>query len=122
VAWPGQLKPSAAETVFATAMSHHDWVVFVFGAFNALRIVSYLPQIRCVANDRHGASAISYLTWSIWTGANVSTSLYAALLLDDPWLTLIHAVNAVCCVVVVLLTVRQRRRFRGARRAEASMA
>jgi hypothetical protein len=103
-------------------MTDHDWVVFVFGAFNALRIVSYLPQILCVANDRHGASAISYLTWSIWIGANASTSLYAWMLLGDRWLTLIHAVNAACCVVVVLLTVRQRRRFRGARRADASMA
>ena len=103
-------------------MTHQDWVVLAFGAFNALRIVSYLPQIRCVANDRHGASAISYLTWSIWTGANASTALYAWLLLDDLWLTLIHVVNTACCIVVILLTVRQRRRFHRALRTDASMA
>jgi hypothetical protein len=103
-------------------MTDHDWVVVVFAVFNALRIVSYLPQIRCVANDHHGASAISCLTWSIWIGANASTSLYAWMLLGDRWLTVIHAIYAACCVTVVLLTLRQRRRFRAARRADASMA
>ena len=56
MAWPAPSKPLAAEPANAAAMNHQDLVVFVFGAFNALRIVSYLPQIQCVANDCNGGA------------------------------------------------------------------
>ena len=46
----------------------------VFYAFNALRLGAYLPQIIRVANDKDGAKAISYTTWSVWIGANGSTA------------------------------------------------
>ena len=55
----------------------------LFTAFSGLRIFSYLPQIRRVARDTNGASAISYSTWALWTGANIATALYALTNLGD---------------------------------------
>jgi hypothetical protein len=54
-----------------------------FAAFSGLRIFSYIPQILRIANDRNGASAISYPTWVLWTGSNASTAAYATTNLGD---------------------------------------
>ena len=82
----------------------------LFTVFSLLRIVSYLPQIRAVAIDANGATAISYLTWSLWTGANIATALYAAINLHDFLLSAVSVVYAACCIAVILLTALQRRR------------
>jgi hypothetical protein len=91
----------------------------VFSAFNLLRLVSYVPQIVCVARDGNGASAISYTTWGIWIGANSSTAAYALVNLGDPWLAAINGVNAICCTTVFGLAVWKRRcwRLQATRRA-----
>jgi hypothetical protein len=84
----------------------------LFTVFSSLRIISYLPQIRTVALDANGATAISYSTWSLWTGANVATALYAAINLHDLFLSVVSAIYAACCIVVILLTALKRRRLR----------
>jgi hypothetical protein len=95
-----------------------DLTLTAFSFFNALRIVSYLPQILRVARDRSGATAISYSTWSMWTCANLSTGAYAIVNLQDAWLAVVSLVNAAGCLAVILLTLWKRRRFR--RRAGGS--
>jgi DMSO reductase anchor subunit len=80
----------------------------LFAAFSGLRIFSYLPQIRRVALDRNGATAISYATWALWTGSNVATALYALANLGDVCLALVSTVNAVCCLTVIALTAMKR--------------
>lgn len=85
----------------------------LFALFSGLRIVSYIPQIRRVATDMNGASAISYATWGMWTGANLATALYAAVNLGDAYLATVSALYACCCVIVIVLTVLKRRRLRG---------
>jgi hypothetical protein len=99
-------------------LSHFAFLAFA--AFSALRIVSYLPQIYRVAADSNGATAISYSTWGMWTGANVATALYAGVNLNDLYLAAVSVVYATCCVVVIVLTLVKRRRFLSAGRAEAS--
>ena len=69
---------------------------------------SYLPQIYRVAHDPNGASAISYATWSLWTGANLATALYAFANLGDLYLAGVSTVYAACCVAVIGLTVAKR--------------
>ena len=79
-----------------------------FAAFSGLRTISYVPQIARIAKDRNGASAISYPTWLLWTGAHASTGLYAVTNLNDIWLAVGSAVYALCCVVVIALTAFKR--------------
>src|SRR5262245_41016960 len=79
-----------------------------FAAFSGLRTISYVPQIIRIAKDRSGASAISYPTWLLWTGANVTTAMYAATNLNDAWLAFVSSIYAVCCIVVIALTAIKR--------------
>jgi hypothetical protein len=83
--------------------------LLLFTAFSGLRMFSYLPQIRRVARDTNGASAISYSTWALWTGANIATALYALANLGDVYLAFVSAVYAGCCVTVIVLTMLKRR-------------
>ena len=83
----------------------------LFTVFSSLRIVSYLPQIRRVVLDGNGATAISYSTWGLWTGANIATALYAAFNLHDLYLSAVSAIYAICCIVVILLTMLKRQRL-----------
>jgi hypothetical protein len=86
----------------------------LFAGFSSLRMVSYLPQIYRVAVDGSGASAISYSTWGLWVGANITTALYAFNNLGDPYLGWVSLVYAGCCIAVILLTMAKRRRYRSA--------
>jgi hypothetical protein len=83
--------------------------LLLFTAFSGLRMFSYLPQIRRVARDTNGASAISYSTWVLWTGANIATALYALANLGDVYLAFVSAVYAGCCITVIVLTMLKRR-------------
>jgi hypothetical protein len=81
----------------------------LFAAFSSIRIFSYVPQIRRVAADAHGASAISYSTWGLWAVANVATSAYALVNLGDTYLAAVSALYAACCLTVIGLTAAKRR-------------
>lgn len=94
--------------------------ILAFAVFSALRVVSYVPQIRKVARDQNGASAISYATWGLWTCANTATASYAAVNLQDIYLSTVSGLYAFCCVVVIGITMHKRKQFqpsRAARRA-----
>jgi hypothetical protein len=84
----------------------------IFTILSSLRVVSYLPQIAKIAADRNGASAISFSTWGLWTGANVATFLYAAVNLRDPYLSGVSAIYAICCMIVIIITMKKRRAWR----------
>lgn len=94
-----------------------DPVAVLFGLFNGLRLVSYLPQIVAVARDRNGARSISFSCWSIWIGANASTAGYAGLRLGDPAMAAVGSFNAICCATVLVLALCKRA---AARRAAAA--
>jgi hypothetical protein len=91
-------------------MTLAESTLLVFTAFSGLRLISYLPQIHKVARDTNGASAISYSTWTLWTGSHVSTGLYAGINLGDRVLALASALYAVCCVAVIATTAIKRYR------------
>jgi hypothetical protein len=87
----------------------------LFATFSTLRSFSYLPQIHRVAIDNNGASANSYSTWTLWTGANVATAFYAVVNLHDVYLATVSVIYTVCCVVVIVLTIIKRRRHHSRR-------
>lgn len=91
-------------------MTLAEATLLAFTAFSGLRLISYLPQIHKVARDTNGASAISYSTWTLWTGSHVSTGLYAGINLGDRVLALASALYALCCVAVIAMTAIKRYR------------
>ena len=97
-----------------------DYVALSFGVFNVLRLISYFPQIIAVARDDNGATAISFSCWSIWIGANASTTLYAWVKVGDVALALMNGFNAACCAVVLVLAVYKRAMIRGRRAPPAA--
>ena len=90
-------------------MDFAQLTMLAFTGFSSLRVVSYIPQIAKVAADRNGASAISYSTWVLWTAGNISTALYAAVNLQDLYLSAVSAIYAACCIVVIGVTAIKRR-------------
>src|SRR3979409_435067 len=89
-------------------MEPSSLTLLLFTVFSGLRMFSYLPPIRRAARDANGASAISYSTWSLWTGANIATALYALTNLGDMYLAFVSIVYAACCVTVLALPMLER--------------
>ncbi|MGY3610181.1 MULTISPECIES: hypothetical protein [unclassified Bradyrhizobium] len=92
-------------------MTSSDIAYYLFAIFNALRLISYLPQIYKIAQDTNGASAISYSTWFLWIAANGSTAVYSLSNLGDITMALTNGFNALCCAIVVGLTAFKHRQF-----------
>jgi hypothetical protein len=90
-------------------MTLSSFTFLLFAAFSSIRIFSYVPQIRKVAADMHGATAISFSTWGLWAAANVATAAYALVNLGDTYLALVSALYAGCCLTVIGLTAAKRR-------------
>ncbi|MFC4171312.1 hypothetical protein ACFOYU_04455 [Microvirga sp. GCM10011540] len=90
-----------------------------FSACNFLRLGSYVPQIVCVARDRHGASCLSITSWSIFLLANSATAAHAAVNLGDGYLAAINGVNAGCCLAIVAVTAWKRAALNRASRLQS---
>lgn len=90
-------------------MTKIDLALVLFTTCNAFRVLAYVPQIIRVLQDEHGASAISYTTWSLFAVSHISTVLYAAIAVGDYTMALVFAVNAACCGAIIGLTAYKRR-------------
>ena len=88
-----------------------DFLGLAYAFFNMLRLISYAPQIALLAQDESGAKAISVSSWLIWTGANLTTALYAWGRLGDLPLTLLNAFNTGCCATMLALLIYKRAEF-----------
>jgi hypothetical protein len=91
-----------------------DLPLYFFALGNGLRIVAYVPQLVRVFRAEDGARDVSCLTWSLFATANLSTVLYATLVLRDPHVTIIFLVNGVLCFAIVIATFAKRRQRREA--------
>ncbi len=78
---------------------------------NALRLLSYVPQIVAVARENSGAHAISLVSWSFWLLSHAATALYCAAVAKDPLLAAMMGGNSVGCGGVVALTMIKRHRY-----------
>ena len=85
-----------------------DLALLLFTATNSVRVFAYLPQIRSVARDRNGASAVSLATWGMFTVSHLSTMAYGLLVVSDAKMAAIFGVNALCSIVIVALTLHKR--------------
>ena len=105
------MRHSKSDKIPGTRMIISDIAYEVFTVFNALRLVSYLPQIYKIARDTNGAATISYSTWILWTAANGSTAIYSFTNLGDITLAWTNGLNALCCIVVITLTAFKKRQY-----------
>jgi hypothetical protein len=78
---------------------------FGFMVCSGVRVASFLPQLRRIAIDSLTAPSTSYPAWALWTATNLSTALYAAVSLNDPWLTLVAIAYATCGLAAIVLKV-----------------
>ncbi len=85
-----------------------DAVVWLYLTTNALRVFTYLPQIRAVWRDCEGARTLSLLTWGSWTLSNLCALAYALLVARDLSLAAISAINLVGCGCVTTIAAQRR--------------
>jgi uncharacterized protein with PQ loop repeat len=93
-----------------------------FILLNGARAIAYLPQIIRVHRDRHGASAVSLSTWSLFAAANVATTCYALVVSNDTVTAALFACNAVGCTGIVVLTAIKRMSSNSGQRREPLVA
>jgi len=92
----------------------HDWVpIVVFTLFtfmNSIRIFAYVPQLLKVTDDKNGASAISYSTWTLFFLSHLTTVAFAIFYVGDLVMALIFSGNALACFAILLATFVKRRK------------
>jgi len=89
-------------------MTLADYSMTAFALLNGGRIVAYMPQIMCIYRDRNGAAAVSLLTWSMFTAANLATVSYSLTVSSDLVVASVFAMNAVCCLAITFLVAQRR--------------
>jgi uncharacterized protein with PQ loop repeat len=94
-------------------MTSAQFAVALFAACNSARVLAYIPQVIRVIRDRSGAHAVSCMTWGSFVFANLSTVAYALLVISDWRMAAVFGANAVCCLIIVAVTVYKRCRLAG---------
>lgn len=93
-------------------MTRIEMALLAFRSFNAVRVLAYFPRWRQIIRDTNGATAVSYWTWGLFAASHLSTVAYALVALRDWQMVTVFAVNAVCCICIILLTFHKRREHR----------
>jgi len=70
---------------------------------------SYVPQILKAATDKNVASSISFTTWGLFLLAHLSTVAYAIINRSDWGMATCFAINAACCVAILIVVYWKRR-------------
>lgn len=86
-------------------------ITAVYAVCNALRLLSYVPQIVAVARENSGAHAISIASWLFWMLSHAVTAVYGNTVLNDLLLASMMWGNAAGCLGIVVLTVAKRQRY-----------
>ena len=89
-------------------MSLEEITLALFAASNSIRVIAYVPQIFKAANDKNGASSISFMTWFLFLLAHLTTVAYALINRSDWGLAACFAVNAVCCLAILAVAYWKR--------------
>ena len=83
-------------------------IAWAYLVTNAVRVLSYLPQIVTVWRCRDGARSLSLWTWSLWTASHITAVLYGTLVVLDLFFVAISTVNLTGCGAVTLIATRRR--------------
>ena len=91
-------------------MTFIDVSLAAFAILNLARAAAYFPQIHRIWHDRHGASSVSLLTWSLFAAANIATAAHAVASSGDRIVALVFVFNAACRLAIVMVAVLKRSR------------
>lgn len=86
-------------------------ILVLYVIFNGIRVFSYFPQILTITKQKTDVSAISLLTWSIWTCSNFISGLYTTVITPDMWLAIISFINSACCLAVISCVLYKRKKY-----------
>jgi hypothetical protein len=89
-------------------MTFAEFSMGAFAVLNGARVLAYIPQIICVGRDRHGAGAVSLMTWGMFTLANLATVSYALTVSHDHFVACVFTLNVIGCLAIFALTARKR--------------
>jgi hypothetical protein len=89
-------------------MTVAEYSMTAFAILNGVRIAAYVPQLRRVYRDPHGAAAVSITTWFLFAAANAATVFYAVAVAQDTLVAAIFSLNTAGCLAVAILTARKR--------------
>jgi hypothetical protein len=103
-------------------MTSEQWVALTFAGCNAVRVFAYLPQIMAIHRDDTGAEAISCTTWWLFMASNVTTVVYAIVVLGDHSMALLFALNTAGCAAILMFTAYKRFQLRARERTMAAWA
>jgi uncharacterized protein with PQ loop repeat len=92
-------------------MTAQEVILIVFTVTNSVRVLAYLPQITKIVKDDSGAVAVSNATWLLFGVSHLSTVAYAAVVLNDSYMSVLFGANLLCCLTIIALTIYKRRRF-----------
>jgi len=93
-------------------MTFADATLAVFTIFNSIRFLAYVPQITRAINDKSGAEAISFGTWTLFLASHTSAMAYAIVNQGDWKMASLFLSNALGCGVILAIAGWKRSRHR----------
>jgi hypothetical protein len=90
------------------AMGPAELALLLFNAVNCIRLLAYAPQIVAIVRDRHGAEAVSCLSWALFALAHFSTAVYAWFTIHDAWMAVVFTVNFAACTLIIAIIAYKR--------------
>lgn len=106
------MRPTAPLVTEGGLMTASEVALMAFALCNSMRVLAYIPQIVKIGRDQQGATAISYMTWSLFGISHLSTAAYAILVVDDWRMAAVFVANTLCCVIILGLTAWKRALFK----------
>lgn len=89
-------------------MTAADLTILLFALSNALRVLAFVPQIVRIVRDEGGAAAVSYTAWILFGLSNLTTAVYAVLIVEDWLMALLFMASTAACGVILGLTFIKR--------------
>lgn len=91
-----------------STMTIAEFSKVAFIVFNAIRMIGYMPQIRCLCRDGGKGSAVSLATWSLFSLANATTVAYAVFVIKDWLMAIVFLFNLTGSLTISLIIVHKR--------------
>ena len=86
-------------------------ITAIYTICNALRVLSYGPQMLAIAREQSSVRAISLCTWTFWSLCHAVTAVYCYAVAADVLLSVMMCGNALGSGVIVILTTMKRLRY-----------